>query len=164
LLLPIRGLRPHDPVMRQPQSAFRIEVAGPDLPSHAGLYGAGEARCHATPFDGRRESQYAFASIGVVVAGRFDYRSPTGFAEARPGALLFGNAGEEFAYSYLDTRDVRRSVVALDAGLLAEVANDVGCDAAAFTVAGLAAGRATAPLYAAVRRLEIGRASCRERV
>jgi len=139
--------------MREPSSAFRIEVAGPELPSHAGLYGAGHTRCHSTPFDGRRESQYACPSIGVVVSGRFDYRSPIGVAEARPGTLLLGNAGEEFEYSYLDTCGVRRSVVALDEGLLAEVANDVGCDAAAFSVAGLSAGRATAPLYAAVRRL-----------
>lgn len=139
--------------MREPSSAFRIEVAGPELPSQAGLYGAGHTRCHSTPFDGRRESQYACPSIGVVVSGRFDYRSPIGMAEARPGTLLLGNAGEEFDYSYLDTCGVRRSVVALDEGLLAEVANDVGCDAAAFSIAGLSAGRATAPLYAAVRRL-----------
>jgi len=139
--------------MREQPAAFRIEVAGPELPSHAGLYGAGEARCQSAPYGGRLESQYACPSIGVVVAGRFDYRSPTGMAEAQPGTLLFGNAGEEFAYRYVDARDVRRSVVALDAGLLAEVANDCGCEAAAFPVAGLVAGRASAPLYAAVRRL-----------
>jgi len=133
--------------------AFRIEVAGPDLPSHAGLYGAGDTRCHSTPYDGPRESQYACPSIGVVVSGVFAYRSPTGMAEARPGTLLFGNAGEEFTYRYVDSRDVRRSVIALDGGLLAEVANDCGCDAAAFPVVGLVAGRASAPLYAAVRRL-----------
>jgi AraC-like DNA-binding protein len=139
--------------MHEQAAAFRIEVAGPDLPSHAGLYGAGDARCRSAPYGGRLESQYACPSIGVVVAGQFDYRSPTGMAEARHGTLLFGNAGEAFTYRYVDTRDVRRSVVALDQGLLAEVANDCGCETPAFPVAGLVAGRATAPLYAAVRRL-----------
>jgi AraC family transcriptional regulator len=139
--------------MDEAPAVFRIEVTGPELPSQAGLYGAGDAHCHSAPYGGRLESQYACPSIGVVVAGQFDYHSPTGMAEARPGTLLFGNAGEEFTYRYVDSRDVRRSVVALDGGLLAEVADDCGCEAAAFPVSGLAAGRATAPLYAAVRRL-----------
>lgn len=142
--------------MQDTKAAFRIEVRGPDLPSHAGLYGAGDTQCRSTPYEGRLESCYAFPSIGVVVSGQFDYSSPNGATEARPGTVLFGNAGEEFAYRYRDTAGVRRSVVALDAGLVAEVANDCGLKASAFQVAGLMAGRATMPLYAAVRRLASG--------
>jgi len=132
---------------------FRIEVSGADLPSHPGLYGAGEARCRSDPGVDRLESCYAHPSIGVIVSGRFDYRSPIGAAEAQPGVILFGNAGEEFTYRYRDDAGVRRSVVALDETLLAEVANDCRCKAAVFPVAALRASRAATPLYAAVRRL-----------
>lgn len=133
---------------------FRIEVAGPDLPSHAGLYGAGETRCRSEPAQGRLQSCYAHPSIGVVVSGRFDYRSPIGAAEARPGVILFGNAAEDFAYRYLDTEGVRRAVIALDAGLLAEVANDCGRPET-FRGAAVEAGRGAVPLYAAIRRLAV---------
>lgn len=137
--------------------AFRIEVLGPDLPSHPGLYGAGEARCRSNPAARRLESRYAHASIGVIVSGQFDYRSPIGAAEARPGVVLFGNAGQDFTYRYLDEAGVRRIVVALDKDLMAEVADDCRCKEAAFPLAGLRASRAAMPLYAAVRRLASGR-------
>ncbi|MBU1375696.1 MAG: AraC family transcriptional regulator [Alphaproteobacteria bacterium] len=137
--------------------AFRIEVQGPELRSHPGLYGAGEARCHSDPAARRLESCYAHSSIGVVVSGQFDYRSPIGAADARPGVVLFGNAGEDFTYRYLDDAGVRRVVVALDTALLAEVADDCRCKDAVFPVAGLRATRAATPLYAAVRRLASGR-------
>jgi AraC-like DNA-binding protein len=132
---------------------FRIEVAGPDLPSHAGLYGAGEARCRSAPEGPDLTSRYAFASVGVVVAGRFAYRSPIGAVEARPGTVLFGNADEDFSYRYHDTAGVRRAVLALDGDLLAEVAADCGCKAAAFAAAGVGGGRRAMALYGAVRRL-----------
>jgi AraC family transcriptional regulator len=139
--------------------AFRIETHGPDLPSRSSLYGAGDARCFSDP--GRRiESSYAFSSIGVVVSGRFDYASPVGPAQAGPGTVLLGNAGEDFEYRYQDAAGVRRSVMALDGRLLAEVANDFGH--AGFPVSALPAGRATAPVYAAVRRFAAGHAADEE--
>jgi AraC-like DNA-binding protein len=137
----------------QSAQRFRIEVRGPDLPSHAGLYGAGETRCHSQPGAGRLESCYAFTSIGVVIAGRVNYRSPIGGDEAGAGALLLGNADETFSYSYPGTEDVRRAVVALDSRLVAEVANDCGRRESSFALAVANPGRATAPLYAAIRRL-----------
>lgn len=143
---------------------FRIEVHGPDLPSHAGLYGAGEARCHSDPDHPRLESCYAFPSIGVIVSGRFEYRSPTGAVSARPGTVLLGNAGEDFTYRYLDAAGVRRAVVALDQGLLSEVANDCRLKASEFPVAALMASRAATPLYAAARRLAAGDAADEEGV
>lgn len=135
------------------RDAFRIEMHGPDLPSHAGLYGAAEARCRSDPGRERLESCYAFPSIGVIVSGRFEYRSPIGAVSARPGVVLLGNAGEEFDYRYLDEAGVRRAVVALDEGLVSEVANDCRLKAPAFPVAAMAASRAAAPLYAIARRL-----------
>ena len=143
---------------------FRIEVHGADLPSHPGLYGAGEACCRSDPARPRLESCYAFASIGVIVSGRFEYHSPNGAAQARPGVVLLGNAGEEFTYRYLDEAGVRRAVVALDEGLISEVANDCRCKAPAFAVAALLASRAATPLYAAVRRLAVAEGSDEETV
>ena len=143
---------------------FRIEVQGPDLPSHPGLYGAAEARCHSDPGRPRLESCYAYPSIGVVVSGRFDYRSPIGAATVRPGMILLGNAREEFTYRYLDEAGVRRAVVAIDEGLLSEVANDCRCKAPAFPVAALTASRAATPLYAMARRLAATEASDEEAV
>lgn len=144
------------------EPTFRIETQGPDLASRSGLYGAGEARCFSDPARGPVESCYAFSSIGVVVSGSFDYASPIGPAEATPGTVLLGNAGEDFTYRYRHVGDVRRSVVALDGRLLAEVANDF--DLTAFAVASLPSGRATAPVYAAVRRLAAAQRSDDEAV
>lgn len=132
---------------------FRIEVAGPDLPSHAGLYGAGEARCRSAPQGPPLNSRYAFASRGVVVSGRFAYRSPIGAVEARPGTVLFGNALEDFSYAYEDEAGVRRAVLAFDGDLLAEVAEACGCAAAGFGAAGMAGGRRAVSIYGALRRL-----------
>jgi AraC family transcriptional regulator len=143
---------------------FRIEVHGPELPSHPGLYGAGETRCHSDPGRHRLESCYAFASIGVIVSGRFEYRSPIGEAAAQPGVVLVGNAGQEFDYRYLDEAGVRRAVLAVDPGLLAEVANDCRRPTAAFPIAAFRAGRIATPLYAAVRRLAVSDAPDEEAV
>lgn len=141
------------------EPTFRIETHGPALPSRSALYGAGEARCASDP--GRRiESCYACPSIGVVVSGRFDYASPIGPAEAAPGTVLLGNAGEAFAYRYQDATGVRRSVLALSPGLLSEVANDF--DRSGFPAAALPAGRGSAPVYAAIRRLAAGHAADEE--
>jgi AraC-like DNA-binding protein len=135
------------------QKHFRVELGGPDLPSQMGLYGSGEINCYGSPAVGRQESCHAFQVMGVVVSGHFNFRSPVGAVEATPGALVLGNAMEEFDYSFSDNTGVRKSVVALDRRLVAEVANDCGINDAAFGVAGLRAGRASAPLYAAIRRL-----------
>lgn len=128
-------------------------MAGPDLPSHAGLYGAGEARCRSAPQGPALNSRYAYASIGVVVSGRFAYRSPIGTVEARPGTVLFGNAQEDFSYAYEDEAGVRRAVLAFDADLLAEVAEACGRGAAAFGTAGVVGGRRAVSMYGALRRL-----------
>lgn len=132
---------------------FRIEMHGPELLSHPGLYGAGLVRCHSDPGRPRLDGCYAFTSIGVIVSGRFEYRSPIGAASVRPGMVLLGNAREEFDYRFLDEAGVRRAVVALDEGLVAEVANDCRCKTSTFPMAALSAGRAATPLYAMVRRL-----------
>ena len=50
--------------------------------------------CTAGPADRAFEEQHDGVSIGVVVAGTFQYRSPRGRATLTPGSLLLGNHGE----------------------------------------------------------------------
>lgn len=130
---------------------FRVETQGPALPARSSLYGAGEARC-ATSARAPIEKHYAGPVIGVVVEGAFDYVGRHGRAHATPGAILLGNAGEAFDCRHLDAAGNRRAVIALDSGLMTEVANDCGLDDSDFAVSALTPSRETAPLYGAVRR------------
>ncbi|MEP6732425.1 MAG: AraC family transcriptional regulator [bacterium] len=52
--------------------------------------------CTSGPRDRAIEEQHAGVSIGVVVAGTFQYRSPNGRCLLTPGSLLLGNDGECF--------------------------------------------------------------------
>ncbi|EJL35825.1 DNA-binding domain-containing protein, AraC-type [Caulobacter sp. AP07] len=134
---------------------FRVETNGPALPSRAGLYGAGEARC-ATGASAPIEKCYAGPAVGVVVSGTFDYAARLGRTRAAPGSILFGNAGEPFQCRHLDAGGNRRSVIVLRPDLLAEIANDCGLDDADFAVSAAAPSREAAPLYGAVRRAAAG--------
>lgn len=131
---------------------FRIEAGGARLMPRADLYGAGEARCRGAPSRRALESLYECASIGVVVLGQFEYSSPLGTVTAVPGTVLLGNAAEEFSYRHHDTDKIIRSVVALDRGLVQEVAEACGCDPA-FASAALPPSRGAARLYGAIRKL-----------
>ena len=130
---------------------FRVENQGPALPARTASYGAGEARC-ATGQRAPIEKCYAGPVIGVVVDGAFDYRGRLGRTRATRGAILLGNAGESFECRHLDDAGNRRAVIALNPGLLAEVADDCGLDTADFAVSALSPARETAPLYGLVRR------------
>lgn len=141
---------------------FRIEMRGPSLDSR-GSYGAGETRCRGVPERKALESCYACASVGVVVSGHFDYRSPIGTLTAVPGTILLGNFHEEFAYRYRDTSSVRRAVVAFGAGLLEEIADSCGSDPR-FATAALSPSRRTIHLYGAIRRLAAVEAPLEETV
>lgn len=52
--------------------------------------------CTFGPSDRSFEERHADVSIGVVVAGTFEYRSPQGRALMTPGSLLLGDAGQCF--------------------------------------------------------------------
>lgn len=135
--------------------AFRIEDTGPELKSF-GDYGGGEARCVGSRGVQRLSSTYAYAVIGAVVNGTFDYGAPMGSIAATPGTLLFGNAREEFTYRFLDDGPVRRAVLAVRPGLLDEVADALGVQPV-FGETALGPSRAGAAVYGEVRRLAAGR-------
>ena len=52
--------------------------------------------CTSGPSDRPFEEQHEGASIAVVVAGTFQYRSPLGSSALTPGSLLLGNPGQCF--------------------------------------------------------------------
>jgi AraC-like DNA-binding protein len=136
--------------------SFRVETDGPPLPVHAPFYGAGEARCRAEAHVSPIEKRYAGPCIGAVISGVIDYRSPSGVGVAGPGSIVFGNADEAFSCRHVDSGGNRRSVMALSADVLAEVAGDCGFEAAAFRQAVLPPSRRAAPLYGAIRRAAAG--------
>jgi AraC family transcriptional regulator len=52
--------------------------------------------CSAGPRDPRYEEQHTCATIAIVVAGSFQYRTAAGRAVMTPGSLLLGNPGHYF--------------------------------------------------------------------
>jgi len=144
----------HQPPPRP--SGFVIETGGAALAARDGRYGAGEVRCAGEPAATTLDACYAGPAIGVVVSGRFGYRSSGGSVTATPGTVLLGNSGEAFSYRFLEPGGVRRSVIALDPAFVDEIAADCGSGSAAFPVAALPPSRAGAPLYAAIRRIASG--------
>lgn len=138
------------------RAAFVVEAGGVALAANNGLYGAGEVRCRAEPAATTIDSAYAGPAIGVVISGRFRYRSSGGSVTATPGTLLLGNAGEAFSYRFIEPGGVRRSVIALDSALVDEIADAAGLDGRGFPVPAVAPSRAGARLYAAIRRIAAG--------
>lgn len=130
---------------------FRVEIDGPVLANRGGLYGAGDVRC-AAPAQTLARHRYARSAIGAVVSGQFGYMTPGVSTEVSEGAIILGNADEAFGCLHLDNRGNRRSVLALDEVLMAELAEDLRADGG-FAVAAIAPGRTSAPLYGAIRRL-----------
>jgi AraC family transcriptional regulator len=143
-------------------SEFRIEVDGPVLKSR-GRYGAGEAQCVDTTGGRVRQRMHAFACLGVVVSGRFEFRTPVGAATATEGTIVLGNPQEEFSYRYLEG-GARRSVIALREDLVSEVADHCGCDRPTFATAAIPPGRATASLYGLARKIALAEQPLEEAV
>src|ERR1043165_6009796 len=52
--------------------------------------------CTAGPLDRPFEERHTRTSIGIVVSGTFQYRSPGGRELMTPGSMLLGNAGDCF--------------------------------------------------------------------
>lgn len=133
---------------------FRVEVDGRLLSVRSSSYGVGEAyfRAHGdqvVPVDRR----YAFHSIGAVVDGEFDYAARAGRVTARRGSVIFGTGADDFTVWQYGSRRVHRSVVAVDSGLVEEVAADSGQHHGRFTAEVLPPRRATLPIYGLIRRI-----------
>lgn len=130
-------------------ASLRIDTDSAALPLRSHLYAAGESACPGL-HTGINEKQYLCPAIGVVAEGYFTYRVGAGETFVSPGAVIFGNLGEEFAFRHLDARGNRRTVLALSHAAIVEVANDCGMADARFPLAVVPSSRA------ATRFLDIG--------
>jgi len=144
---------------------FSVEVGGATLSRHSPSYGVGEAffraRDHRVTAVDKR---YAFHSIGAVVDGEFDYATRGGRVTATRGAIVLGSGAEDFTFWKYGSRQVHRSVIAVDPRLVTEVAADCGVENVRFPTEVLPASRATLPLYGLIRRIAASRTDQTEAV
>ena len=117
------------------------------------VFDMGEERCVSHPHAVLSEKTYTMPAIGFVLSGWFDYATRMGSATAVPGAVILGNAGQQFTCRHNDTSGNRRLVVVFNGAFLEDVANDCGFDDVSFKVAALPPGAAAAAIYGQMRKL-----------
>lgn len=132
--------------------ALRMEPEGPALPRRGRLYGAGRDSCPEN-LSRLYEKTYASWVVGTVDSGTFAYETGQGQVLATPGVVLFGNASEWFTCRHAGPDGNRRSIVAFDGALVAEMAEALCLEDVAFTAAAVPPGPRSVWLYAVVRRL-----------
>jgi AraC family transcriptional regulator len=99
------------------------------------------------------DSLYRDAAVGFVMSGWFEYRSRGDAMTAVPGALVFGNCGEQFSIHNRDCPANRRLVVRYDGRYLDEVAAAHGLDGPQFRAAALPPCKEAAVVFARMRAL-----------
>jgi AraC family transcriptional regulator len=105
----------------------------------------------ATSAKSRFESRHDGVAIAAVTAGSFRYRSTRGCVTLMPGALLLGNAGDEFACAYDETWGDRCISFSYTRELFERIAEGVaGAKRAGFRTHRVAPTPATIALTAAV--------------
>jgi AraC family transcriptional regulator len=144
---------------------FSVEVNGAALSARSAAYGVGEAfftppSVRATSVDRR----YAFHSIGAVVDGEFDYAARAGRVKATKGAVIFGTGDEDFTVWKYGSKQVHRSVIAVDPRLAEEVAANCGRQHGRFPTEVRPASCATVPMYGLIRRIAASRGDQTEAV
>jgi AraC-like DNA-binding protein len=109
--------------------------------------------CTCTPDDRPFEEQHAGVAIAMVVAGTFQYRTPSGRALMTPGSLLLGNDGQCFHCSHEHAAGDRCVSFHFSADYFAALADDAGVRRpdAPFESPRLPLSRSLAPLIARVR-------------
>jgi len=88
--------------------------------------------CTAGPDDAPFEERHGRMSIGVVLAGTFQYLSSSGDGLMVPGALLLGNAGDHFLCRHDHGRGDRCVAFSYSPEFIDRLAHDVGARAARF--------------------------------
>jgi AraC-like DNA-binding protein len=111
---------------------------------------------HCNPHTCAWERQYDRPGIGVVLSGRFEYRSQTGLVIGVPGTIVFGNAGEFFHVTHFDGLDIRRLVVWYDSAFFEMVSKACGLREPRFPAVALPPGRAATAMFAQMRDLARG--------
>jgi AraC-like DNA-binding protein len=86
--------------------------------------------CTCGPRDRPYEEEHAQASIAVVAAGSFQYRSARGRGLMTPGSLLLGNPGDSFECAHDHGPGDRCIAFKYSAAYFERIAADRGCTAA----------------------------------
>jgi AraC family transcriptional regulator len=109
--------------------------------------------CTCTPDDRPFEEQHAGVTIAIVVAGTFQYRTPSGRALMTPGSLLLGNGGQCFHCSHEHASGDRCVSFHYSSDFFAALADDAGVRRpdAPFESPRLPLSRSLAPLIARAR-------------
>jgi AraC-like DNA-binding protein len=109
--------------------------------------------CTCTPDDRPFEEQHAGVTIAMVVAGTFQYRTPSGRALMTPGSLLLGNDGQCFHCSHEHAAGDRCVSFHYAADYFAALADDAGVRRpdVPFESPRLPLARSLAPLIARAR-------------
>ena len=109
--------------------------------------------CTCTPDDRPFEEQHAGVAIAIVVAGTFQYRTPSGRALMTPGSLLLGNDGQCFHCSHEHAAGDRCVSFHFAADYFAALADHAGVKRpnAPFESPRLPLSRSLAPLIARAR-------------
>jgi AraC family transcriptional regulator len=125
----------------------------PALRSNAAVH---EDRCAADPSTPMKDWIYKAPAIGFVLSGWFDYLAEGRAALAAPGAVVLGNAGEQFNVRHHDASGNERLVVLLEQTMLDEIANDAGLGEARFRTIVLPPGPDSTRMYAWMRGIALG--------
>lgn len=115
-----------------------------------------EVVCSSGPQDRPFEEQHSVASIAVVVAGTFQYRSSTGCELMTPGSLLLGNAGQSFVCGHEHGTGDRCIAFSYAPEFFEQLTADVGSVKTAFRALRIPPIRSLSPLVAEVSGLLSG--------
>lgn len=103
-----------------PGGTTSTELAGGDG------WTASDVICTSGPADRPFEEQHRRVSIGIVVAGSFQYRSARGHGLLAPGSLMLGNAGECFECGHEHAEGDRCIAFNYSPAFFERIASDAG--------------------------------------
>lgn len=119
---------------------------------------ASDIICTAGPRDRAFEEQHSAASVAVVVAGSFQYRTARGSYLMTPGSLFLGNAGECFECGHEHAAGDRCVSFRYTADFIDNLAAEIGQRRATFGASRTPPARESAPVVAAIATALAGRA------
>ncbi len=112
--------------------------------------------CTSGPHDRPFEERHAGASVAVVVAGTFQYRSLSGCELMTPGSLLLGNAGQSFCCGHEHGPGDRCVSFSFTPEFFERLAADAGAGRPGFKALRIPPIRALAPLVARASAVLMG--------
>jgi len=111
---------------------------------------ASDIICTAGPRDRAFEEQHSAASVAVVVAGSFQYRTARGSFMMTPGSLFLGNSGECFECGHEHAAGDRCVSFRFTGAFIERLAGELGHRRPTFGASRTPPARGSAPVIAAI--------------